>query len=166
VFLMTPCRNWTDRNTITHGGRFLETSSVICLESMCGTVLNLKYFRVDDFKGKKPHDSLSWNGDGDTTPTTPCKWLPPEEGWIKINVDSSFVEQTGQARAGVIIRGHLREVLVSTWRLLFYCSSAEEQRGIFSWDTNGQLELIVPHAYQQGTDCATWGRKDQDQDPT
>ena len=30
-------------------------------------------------------------------------WEPPEEGWIKVNVDGAFVEQTGKAGVGVAI---------------------------------------------------------------
>ena len=38
--------------------------------------------------------------------TAKLLWRPPEEGWIKINVDGSYVERTGQASAGVIIQDH------------------------------------------------------------
>ena len=47
--------------------------------------------------------------------TAKLLWRPPEEGWIKINVDGSYVERTGQASAGVIIRDHNGHVLVSAW---------------------------------------------------
>ena len=58
--------------------------------------------------------------------TAKLLWRPPEEGWIKINVDGSYVERTGQASAGVIIRDHNAHVLVSAWKHLFHCFSAEE----------------------------------------
>jgi hypothetical protein len=49
-------------------------------------------------------------------------WQPPKEGWIKINVDRSYVETTGEASVGVIIRDHKGYVLLSSWRYMFQCS--------------------------------------------
>lgn len=31
-------------------------------------------------------------------------WEPPPDGWIKVNVDGSFVPQTGEAGIGVVAR--------------------------------------------------------------
>ncbi|KAF8651412.1 hypothetical protein HU200_052400 [Digitaria exilis] len=44
-------------------------------------------------------------------------WKPPSEGWIKVNVDGSFVEQTGEAGVGVIA-------------LIFQCASALEAEAL------------------------------------
>ena len=41
-------------------------------------------------------------------------WVPPEEGWLKVNVDGSFVEATGEASAGVVIRNAAGEVWLAT----------------------------------------------------
>lgn len=35
---------------------------------------------------------------------TPVKWQSPDSGWIKINVDASFIEAAGQASAGFSVR--------------------------------------------------------------
>jgi hypothetical protein len=53
--------------------------------------------------------------------------LSPEEGWIKINVDGSYGETTGQASIGIIrdFKGH---VILSAWKYLFQFSSAEEAK--------------------------------------
>jgi len=40
-----------------------------------------------------------------------ASWEAPLEGWTKVNVDGSFVEQTGKAGVGVIIRNVRGEVI-------------------------------------------------------
>ncbi|GJN09880.1 hypothetical protein PR202_ga27928 [Eleusine coracana subsp. coracana] len=57
---------------------------------------------------------------------TRARWVPPGEGWAKINVDACYIEQTGQASAGIIIKDHRGATLISSWRLLPRCVSSEE----------------------------------------
>ena len=45
---------------------------------------------------------------------------------MKLNVGASFIEATGQASTGVVVRNHQGHVVVSAWRVLFDCSLAEE----------------------------------------
>ena len=45
---------------------------------------------------------------------------------MKLNVDASFIEETGQASTGAVVRNHQGHVLVSAWRVLFDCFSVEE----------------------------------------
>ena len=49
---------------------------------------------------------------------TPCAkpagkehWEAPPNGWTKLNVDGSFIEQIGEAGVGLIIKNHQGEVL-------------------------------------------------------
>ncbi|GJN07802.1 hypothetical protein PR202_ga25666 [Eleusine coracana subsp. coracana] len=55
-----------------------------------------------------------------------AQWKAPNVGWIKVNVDGAFVEQTGQAGAGVVARNHVGKTIFTAWRVLFRCSSAVE----------------------------------------
>jgi len=32
------------------------------------------------------------------------RWKPPEQGWVKVNVDGAFNQETGRAGIGIIIR--------------------------------------------------------------
>jgi hypothetical protein len=41
------------------------------------------------------------------------KWEPPPAGWIKFNVDGSFVQQSGEAGVGVIARDSKGDVLLT-----------------------------------------------------
>jgi hypothetical protein len=36
--------------------------------------------------------------------TSDCRWLPPEERVIKINMDGAFIPDSGKAAVGVIAR--------------------------------------------------------------
>jgi hypothetical protein len=51
-------------------------------------------------------------------------WSLPEEGWITVEVDGSFVSQSGQAGIGVVARGNM---YFSAWRVLFDCANAAEE---------------------------------------
>lgn len=65
-------------------------------------------------KGNRPRDVFGGKEKQEVPKekqTAKLLWRPPEEGWIKINVDGSYVERTGQASAGVIIRDHNAHVL-------------------------------------------------------
>ena len=41
----------------------------------------------------------------------PVKWVPPSEGWVKVNVDGSRDTGLGNITAGGMIRNHLKEWL-------------------------------------------------------
>jgi ribonuclease HI len=56
----------------------------------------------------------------------PNSWVRPSEGWIKINVDGSFVERTETAGVGVIARNSEGAVVFMAWRALFRCADAAE----------------------------------------
>jgi ribonuclease HI len=53
-------------------------------------------------------------------------WEPPPFGWLKVNVDDAYTKKTGKAGAGIIIRNHFGEVLLSAWKVLHDARSAEE----------------------------------------
>jgi ribonuclease HI len=53
-------------------------------------------------------------------------WIPPDQGWLKLNVNASFIVATGQTCTGVVVRNHKGEVIVSAWNLFFDCQSVEE----------------------------------------
>ncbi|KAF8641494.1 hypothetical protein HU200_067803 [Digitaria exilis] len=71
-------------------------------------------------KGKEVQGEVSATGEGDKAEDWKegtKGWEPPREGWIKVNVDGSFVEQTGEAGVGVI-------------RVIFRCASALEAEAL------------------------------------
>ena len=50
----------------------------------------------------------------------------PESGWIKINVDGAFDDNSKEAGIGVIIRDESGQVLLSSCRYVHAGSDAEE----------------------------------------
>ncbi|WVZ73611.1 hypothetical protein U9M48_021897 [Paspalum notatum var. saurae] len=64
--------------------------------------------------------------DGENQGSVGEGWQKPGSGWVKVNVDGSFVEQTGQAGVGVIARDQEGSVIFTSWRVLFACTSAKE----------------------------------------
>jgi ribonuclease HI len=40
------------------------------------------------------------------TPTPKERWLPPEQGWTKVNADGAFVKFAGNGGGGVVVRDH------------------------------------------------------------
>jgi hypothetical protein len=44
------------------------------------------------------------------------QWVAPPDGWMKVNVDGSFVEQSGEAGVGVAVRNHRGDVVLTAWR--------------------------------------------------
>jgi hypothetical protein len=49
--------------------------------------------------------------------------LKTQQRWF-LNVDGSFIEQTGKRGVGVIFGNHVGEVILIAWRVLFRCASA------------------------------------------
>jgi hypothetical protein len=45
---------------------------------------------------------------------------------VKINTDTGFCPATGRASIGIIARGHAGEVILSAWKTIRECASAEE----------------------------------------
>ncbi|KAF8762282.1 hypothetical protein HU200_009635 [Digitaria exilis] len=54
------------------------------------------------------------------------RWRPPPEGWTKVNVDGSFVIQTGGAGIGVVGRDNRGNVKFLACQEILSCASAAE----------------------------------------
>ncbi|VAI39971.1 unnamed protein product [Triticum turgidum subsp. durum] len=54
-----------------------------------------------------------------------CKWRPPNEGWVKLNTDGSYVD-SDNAGAGMILRNSTGGIIFSACRSLFSCRDAVE----------------------------------------
>jgi hypothetical protein len=124
-------RNWSDRNSMTHGGGHLSINvSARDLRALQGsTLFQIQHSSVNDVKGKNPLNVFAGKQRHKVlmeTQTPKFLWTPLEEGWIKINVDGSYGETTGQASPGIIIRDFKGHVILSAWKYLFQCSSVEE----------------------------------------
>lgn len=45
-------------------------------------------------------------------------WEPPPPGWVKFNIDGSFVQQSSEAGVGVIARDRGGQITLSAWHVL------------------------------------------------
>lgn len=56
--------------------------------------------------------------------------MPPPAGWCKINVDGSFVMDTGKAGVGVIVRDAEGQAVFTAWRAPDRCRDAAEAEAL------------------------------------
>jgi hypothetical protein len=57
---------------------------------------------------------------------TKQQWKPRPQGWTKVNTDASFCPITDEASAGIVARDDEGKVMLTAWRILRRCNSAEE----------------------------------------
>ncbi|XP_071678543.1 uncharacterized protein [Lolium perenne] len=54
------------------------------------------------------------------------KWDPPPQGWIKVTVDGSFLQEHERGTTGAVIRDHLGKIIVDAGNTIPRCNSVEE----------------------------------------
>lgn len=129
-------RTWTSHNNIVHqSGSFRIEDSVHRLLNIRETSLNMKEATVvshDTGKGKEIIGDSDQRRESkmQEEQLSRAKWTPPKEGWTKINVDGSYVEQSGEAGIGVIARNCEGKVIFTAWRPLSRCASALEAEAL------------------------------------
>lgn len=100
------------RNNIVHDSEKLSLEgSIRFLLKYWGELCDIQQQRlVFDSKGKNAIRSTLVSV-RDKKDKTLEKWKPPDEGWVKINVDGAFDKSTGEGGLGVVIRDHLGAAL-------------------------------------------------------
>ena len=151
-------KTWSVHNNITHhSGSISISEAVHGLCSMQATLSDILLEQASAVgKGKLPCPSP---GNRKSTGSVlkvlgPTDWEPPPTGWTKINVDGSFVSQSGEAGIGIIARDSEHQVVFTAWRVLFRCQDALEAEARACLEG---LRLSAP--WSQGpviveTDCA------------
>ena len=59
---------------------------------------------------------------------TTRRWTKPPDGSVKLNVDGSFSESPSTGGAGMVLRDHTGDVIVSACRFLSHCQSPLEEK--------------------------------------
>ncbi|GJM92408.1 hypothetical protein PR202_ga08882 [Eleusine coracana subsp. coracana] len=78
-----------------------------------------------DLKGeRKVGERVGQNTMIPTGTKEPEAWVPPSEGWVKINMDGAF--ESGDASAGIIIRNSQGHAVMSAWQPVRRCNEAME----------------------------------------
>ena len=52
-------------------------------------------------------------------------WVKPKSGWLKLNVDASFIQETNYGAWGAVLRDTNGAVRGSAWSTIRNCASAE-----------------------------------------
>ncbi|TVU17394.1 hypothetical protein EJB05_33427, partial [Eragrostis curvula] len=149
--LMVFWRAWYVRNEISHVNLmkmfgWLHERMQVTLPS-CG----VRHKQVASNKGKQIV--------GTTTISQPRrrpmeKWEHPDEGWVKINVDGAYTEQSGEAGVGIIIRDHVGKALLSSWRVLFNMMSAEDVEACACREGLSLASEWIPRPTVLESDCS------------
>jgi ribonuclease HI len=122
IFLLW--RVWHHQNNVVHGdGRASVLASIPFLRnyldsfiSACGT--------VSDPKGKLPVSIAS--ADSSEGLSVVNRWTAPAIGSLKANVDVGWDAASCRAGIGIVIRDHAGHTVLSEWKHLPWCPSAEE----------------------------------------
>jgi hypothetical protein len=117
---------WHLRNNIIFGdGKCTIEQSANFIQSYLASFLQISSNNNEpDVKGKKPVALLD---DGETKQKKEVKeiWRNPETGWVKLNVDASFIEEDNLGAWGAVLHDKEGVVILSAWGVIPYCNSAD-----------------------------------------
>jgi ribonuclease HI len=116
-------RVWHHRNNIVHGdGKASIAASATFIANYLISFSTVTTANFDP-KGKEIVSSELHMHEGSTGLTS---WTAPEEGHFKANVDAGWDPRTRTAGIGVIIRDYLGRPILTEWKYVPSCASAEE----------------------------------------
>jgi hypothetical protein len=115
---------WHHHNNIVHGdGKASIAASIPYLKNYFDSFTNIAH-AISDTKGKTPMPSDNANMSADSSVVS--RWIAPEVGILKANVDDGWDSITKKGGIGIIVRDHRGSIVSSAWRFLPRCTSAEE----------------------------------------
>uniref|UniRef100_A0ACD5WHD1 Uncharacterized protein n=1 Tax=Avena sativa TaxID=4498 RepID=A0ACD5WHD1_AVESA len=145
-------RTWYHRNNIVHGdGKASLAASVPFLQNYVDTLRALPRISLDA-KGKTPIVDLTPSPVLDDV--LDSDWKPPNNGCAKINVDAGWDERTKVAGLGVVARDQAGVVLLSAWKHVSSCTSAEEAEILAMLEGLRLAALHIDKPTVFETDCA------------
>ena len=97
------------------------------LQSYMKSLFSIKYPPAGDVvKGKTAVDAMGRPlliSDGMAGLVAPARWSTPAHGHVKLNVDGSYIQDTGEAGAGMVLRDSTGGIIFSACRYLLHCAS-------------------------------------------
>ncbi|RLN32926.1 hypothetical protein C2845_PM03G31700 [Panicum miliaceum] len=116
-------RSWFIQNQITHEGPKDSVEHSIHFLRSYGQQLSeiRQHSDAGDSKGKAVAGMRSANPSRNH-----LRWEKPQSGYVKLNVDTAFFEQSGLTGLGIVARNEKGEVILAAHRLMTGCSDAEE----------------------------------------
>jgi hypothetical protein len=88
-----------------------------------------------------------------TTSNEVC-WKKPETGWVKCNVDASFLNEEKKGSWGAVLQDHLGAIICSAWGAIIHCQTVAMGEAIACLH---DLDLALNNSNQNiisETDCA------------
>jgi hypothetical protein len=118
-------RVWHHRNNLVHGdGKALISASIPYLHSYDESYAAAQGRRFDD-KGK---DSIKQERTAPRTVT--ARWSASPPGTLKCTVDAGWDAVKKIAGIGIVIRDHTNSAVLSEWKHIIWCPSAEDAESI------------------------------------
>jgi hypothetical protein len=126
-------RAWHLRNNVVHGdGLSSVTGSAKFLLHMWDSLVVASDREVgsDKEKGKRPvHDGRP-KKDSRKESNERHKWEPPPMGWVKLNVDAAYCQETGEAGMGLIVQDEDGKAMLVAWKGIKGCGSPEQGEAV------------------------------------
>lgn len=124
---------WKSRNFFIYEGTKLDpTSTMLIIKGM-----------ISDYSSLIPEKMRS--GSHSSNRTYP--WRPPQPNFVKLNVDASFIKDSGKACTGIVGRNHKGEIITSLTRKTLaqtpLMAEAIALREAMSLAANLQIDYIV-----------------------
>ena len=121
-------RTWHVRNSLTHDAEKLSIEgSVRFLTKYWTELCNVQQkSSVYDTNGKSPIADSLIAGNQSKKRKEPTKWQKPDAGWIKINVDGAYDDNTREGGIGIVIRDDMMAIKLTAWKHIVRAEDAEE----------------------------------------
>ena len=114
------------RNDLIFGkGTESVTNSANFVDNYWSTFGACHSMPLEDSKNKRKNPMSGLKCDPNTLEVQ-MGWKPQPSGYIKINVDASFVESISAASVGVVARDFADKVMISSWDYIGRCNSMKE----------------------------------------
>jgi ribonuclease HI len=104
-----------------------------------------------DTKGKTP---ILPDGITDTAgPSEPSRWTAPAVGVLKVNVDAGWDVGSRKAGIGIVVRDHTGHPIISEWKPVTCCTSAEDAESLACLEGLKHLIGLQCHEGILESDC-------------
>jgi hypothetical protein len=129
-------RAWHLRNNIIFGdGKCEIKQSAEFLDNYLTTLTNIREGREEgDIKGKKPILELNLIQAKKQFTAKHTAWKPPDTGWQCLNIDASYIQDSGATSWGAVIRDDHGKLVSTAWALIQNCANAETAEAIACWE--------------------------------
>ena len=145
------------RNCLTHDAEKLSIEgSVRFLTKYWTELCNVQQkSSVYDTNGKSPIADSLIAGKQSKKRKEPTKWQKPDAGWIKINVDGAYDDNTREGGIGIVIRDDMMAIKLTAWKHIVRAEDAEEVEALACVEGMKLAQEWCPARAIVAIDCAS-----------